>query len=113
MLPCGAKDVYVTVTPTEISQFIEPSLGVVCFRCGCSGHMRSQCFTYKVKMCWNVSRCRDPKCTYAHSLSELRTPWKLRCVRVVKQNGRYVCLGCNSCEHSFRRCPIHRDLMYV
>jgi hypothetical protein len=33
-------------------------------------------------------------------------------VRVVRQSGRYVCIGCNSLDHTFKRCPHSQDLIW-
>jgi hypothetical protein len=109
-------DVHITTTAQAISSFMEGDRSQqTCFRCGQQGHLRYQCLTYKVKMCWHHQngRCTDPACAYAHSTQELRTPWKPRCVRVVKQAGQYVCIGCNSTEHTFRRCPYNNDLLMM
>ena len=81
---------------------------LVCFRCGQTGHVRFQCLQYKVRPCIHYERgeCTDRQCTFAHGQEELRTPWKPRCVRVIKQSGKLICIGCNSTEHTFRRCPL-------
>lgn len=109
-------DVHVTTTTHAISAFMDGDRsGQICFRCGEVGHMRYQCLTYKVRLCWHDqnSECSDPRCTFAHGIEELRTPWKQRCVRVVKQGGRLICIGCGSTEHTFRKCPQHRDLVLL
>lgn len=108
------RDVHVKTSTHAISAFLDGSrAGQICFRCGEYGHVRYQCLTYKVRMCWHHQNgdCRDPACTFAHSAKELRTPWKARCVRVVKQGGRFMCVGCNSTEHTFRKCPYNKDLL--
>ena len=88
---------------------------MICFRCGEIGHVRYQCMAYKVRLCWHFERghCNDSKCLFAHGEHELRTPWRLRCVRVVKQNGKLVSIGCNSDAHTFRKCPLNRDLIVL
>jgi hypothetical protein len=86
--------------------------GMVCFRCGEYGHVRYQCMTHKVRMC-KIPVCNVPNCRFAHSEAELRTPWEQKCVRVVKQNGTFVTVGCHSRTHTFRRCPVHKDLLIV
>ena len=112
----GGRDVHVTVHSRDISNFMETDRSsMVCFRCGQEGHVRFQCLTWKVRLCWHHTngKCLDPQCPFAHGPEELRTPWKPRCVRVVKQGGRLVSIGCNSTEHTFRRCPLHKDLLLL
>ena len=109
-------DVHVETTSAMISDFMESDqTETICFRCGEKGHVRQQCMNFKVRMCWhNVDgRCNDSKCTFAHSKEELRTPWKPKCVRVVKQNGLYVSIGCMSSEHTFRKCPLFKTVINV
>ena len=113
------RDVHYMTTTRVVNAFMDSSdrvgTGQICFRCGEVGHVRSQCFSFKVRMCDHHARgaCTNPACTYAHSEQELRQPWKPRCVRVVKQNGRFVCIGCNSTQHTFRRCPHNQDLLLI
>lgn len=111
-----AREVHVVTHSKIISSFIDNDRsGFICFRCGQRGHVRFQCLTFKVKPCWHFEQglCNDPNCSFAHGASELRSPWKSRCVRVVKHGGKLVCIGCNSTEHTFRRCPIHSDLLFL
>ena len=111
-----ARDVHVTLTASAVSAFVNTDRArLMCFRCGEHGHVRYQCLTYKVRACYHHAqgRCADPACTFAHGEAELRTPWRARCVRVVKQGGQLVCIGCNSTEHTFRRCPLHQDLLLL
>lgn len=110
------RDVHVTTTTHAITTFMDGDRsGQVCFRCGETGHLRYNCLTYKVRHCWHYQQgeCTDKACTFAHGAEELRTPWKPRCVRVVKQAGQLVCIGCNSTEHTFRRCPYNGDLLFL
>ena len=110
------REVHVTTTAHAISTFMETDrTGLVCFRCGQMGHVRQQCLSYKVRLCWmyQQGRCNNAACTFAHGSEELRTPWRPRCVRVVKHAGKFVCIGCNSTEHTFRKCPLHQDLMLL
>ena len=110
------RDVHVTTTAHSITSFIDGDRpDEVCFRCGQTGHRRYQCLTYKVRLCWHFQRgaCYDKSCTFAHGEEELRTPWKARCVRVVKHSDRIVCLGCNSTEHTFRKCPYNQNMMLL
>ena len=95
-------------TTQDISVFMGGDRSsMICFRCGQTGHVRYQCLQYKVRMCMHYMNggCNDHACTFAHGPHELRTPWKIRCVRVVKKGGTLVCIGCNSTDHTFRRCP--------
>ena len=111
-----AKEVHVTTHSRTVAAFVEQNrCGLICFRCGQQGHVRSQCLTYKIRLCWykDARACSDPFCTFAHGREELRSPWRARCVRVVKQTGgNFVCIGCNSSEHTFRKCPLHQDLIF-
>lgn len=111
-----ARDVHVEVTSSDVCAFVQSdATSLVCFRCGEAGHMRMNCLTYKVRLCWHYENgaCHDARCTFAHGKEELRTPWKQRCVRVVKHEGHLVCIGCNSRDHTFRKCPLHQDLLQV
>lgn len=115
---CGKppKDLHVSVSAADVAAFVEHDRSkLVCFRCGETGHVRHQCLSYKVRMCRHneITTCTDPNCAYAHSVDELRSPWRVRCVRVIKQNGILVCIGCNSTEHTFRKCPLTRDLIDI
>ena len=110
------KTVCACIKCEDITSFLRSDgQGNICFRCGETGHVRSQCLTYKVRMCWhNIHmECKQQDCPFAHSREELRTPWKQRCIRVVKVNGELVRMGCNSDTHTFRRCPVHRDLVFL
>ena len=108
-------EVHVSMPSHVINSFVDLQKNLICFRCGEHGHVRYQCLTYKVRLCWHHAegRCTDDHCTYAHGKEELRTPWKPRCVRVVKQAGKLVCIGCNSTEHTFRKCPLHQNLLLL
>ena len=100
----------------NITAFIDVDrTGMICFRCGEIGHVRVQCLTYKVKRCYHHDNggCLDTACTFAHGAEEMRNPWKLRCVRVVKNAGKFICIGCNSTEHTFRRCPLSQSFMLL
>lgn len=109
-------EVHVSVTSDTISNFMEHDRSnLICFRCGETGHVRYQCLTYKVRICWHYTnaKCTDLNCSYAHGEEELRSPWRPRCVRVIKHNGELICIGCNSTEHTFRKCPLHQDLLLL
>ena len=110
-----AREVHVLIHSQDICAFCDHNKTcMVCFRCGEVGHARFQCLTYKVRLCWHHQNggCKDRNCQFAHGESELRTPWRARCVRVVRQSGRYVCIGCNSLDHTFKRCPHSQDLIW-
>ena len=110
-------EVHVTTSTRDISAFLGSDRATnMCFRCGEPGHLRYQCLSYKVRLCWNhtqTGHCPNEHCNFAHGVEELRQPWKMRCVRVVKQEGQLLCIGCNSTEHTFRKCPLHRDLVIL
>ena len=115
-IACAGIETHVSVSSQSIALFMESDKSkMICFRCGQTGHVRYQCLTYKVRLCWHFANatCTDPNCSFAHGEAELRTPWKQRCVRVVKQGGQLVCIGCNSTEHTFRKCPMHQDLCFL
>ena len=111
----AGREVHVVATSAAISQFVDSDRATIVCRCGQVGHLRYQCLSAKVRLCWHHQngRCDDAGCTYAHGEAELRTPWKPRCVRVVKHGGELVCIGCNSTEHTFRRCPLHQNLLLL
>lgn len=114
--PEPGREVHVTATTHAISAYMDGDrTGQICFRCGERGHVRYQCLTYKVRLCWHYERgeCTEPHCTFAHGSEELRQPWKPRCVRVIKQGGQLISIGCNSEEHTFRKCPHHANLMML
>lgn len=116
MFECDGMDTHVIVTASAINSFIDVDRSnMICFRCGQTGHVRFQCLSYKIRFCWHYmnATCTDPNCAFAHGESELRTPWRVRCVRVVKQGSELVCIGCNSTEHTFRKCPLHQDLIIL
>jgi len=108
------KELQYQISCSNLNQFIHPHKSrIICFRCGEPGHMRAQCLTYKIRMCPTSENgsCSTLRCPFAHKESEMRTPWRVRCVRVVKHNGELMCIGCNSTSHTFRQCPHHRDLL--
>lgn len=77
---------------------------ITCFRCGENGHFRAECHVYRVQMCEKLL-CKNVNCCFAHSAAELRTPWKPKCVRVVKVGGVVQKLGCGQTGHTYRNCP--------
>lgn len=106
----AGRDVHVSTSASIIGAFMGGDRGsMMCFRCGETGHARYQCLQYKVRPCVSYERdqCTNKSCSYAHGPAELRTPWKAKCVRVVKHGGKFVCIGCYSDEHTFRRCPTY------
>lgn len=105
-----SKEVHIFVDAKELFDRVEYVHNLMCFRCGQRGHIRTQCHTYKTKMC-TVPTCDGKNCTDAHHESELRQPWKTRCIRVVKHNGQPICVGCNSEFHTFRKCPYQKDFV--
>jgi hypothetical protein len=116
LFPIIGEDAHVNISSQQISVYMDVDrFNVICFRCGEAGHVRFQCMTFRVRTCplFSSGLCFDQKCTYAHAPEELRTPWKARCVRVIKQGGQLVCIGCNSEDHTFRKCPLHQDLILL
>lgn len=116
LFPVLGDDSHVSIASHEISTFIDVDRGnLMCFRCGETGHVRSQCLTFRVRLCLRheTDKCNERNCTYAHGSTQIRTPWKARCVRVIKQGGQLVCIGCNSESHTFRKCPLHQDVIML
>ena len=116
LFPLGGEDAHVSICAQEITAFMDvDSVNQICFRCGETGHVRFQCLTFRVRLCtkFQNGECNDRNCTFAHGPSNIRSPWKARCVRVIKQGGNLVCIGCNSENHTFRRCPLNKDLMIL
>ena len=109
---CG-RDVHVLSRASDISDFMNTRRATaICYRCGQPGHLRYQCMRYKVRLCSHYTQhkvCPVENCAFAHGEAELRYPWKMRCVRVVKQHGKLLCIGCNSSTHTFRRCPSYQQ----
>ena len=116
-VPLGpGREVHVTTTVQKISHYVDSDhSSQICFRCGQTGHVRFQCLSYKVRLCWHYQQgmCHDRKCSFAHGPEELRQPWKARCVRVIKHGGRLICIGCNSTEHTFRKCPHNQNIVLL
>ena len=86
-----------------------PSRFVTCFRCGEYGHYRSECHTFKTRLCVRFGDGECPlsshACPMAHGIHELRQPWRPRCVRIVKIDGCMQTIGCGEFGHTFRACP--------
>lgn len=82
---------------------------ITCFRCGENGHYKSECLNWKTKLCWHHvsahATCTKQVCPFAHGPAELRAPWQLKCVRIVKCPCGFVDLGCKSTKHTYRNCP--------
>lgn len=113
ILPKG-KIIHITVTASSIKNYTVnnscPRDCITCFRCAEIGHWKSECMLYKTRLCWHnkMGKCTDPACPFAHNESELRTPWKPKCIRVIKREGKLITLGCNSTLHTFRQCPYNQ-----
>ena len=113
----SGRDVHIISYSSEISSFMNSRRNdIVCYRCGQLGHLRFQCMRYKVRLCHHYlknKQCNVVNCAFAHGEDELREPWQVRCVRVVKQHGKLLCIGCNSSSHTFRRCPSNQQWMVI
>ena len=83
---------------------------ITCFRCGENGHRKSECMQWRTRLCWHFkhARCWKENCPFAHGPEELRAPWHLKCIRIVKVGNAFHDIGCGSLTHSFRNCP-HAD----
>jgi len=114
--PMSGNDVHVVVALQEITRYLDIDRShLICFRCGEMGHVRFQCLNFRVRLCqkYMSGSCTDKNCCYAHGPENIRTPWKARCVRVIKQEGQLVCIGCNSHNHTFRKCPLHQNVLIL
>lgn len=82
---------------------------LTCFRCGENFHYKSECGSFRTRMCskWERGVCDDEFCSFAHGEAFLRTPWVPKCIRIVKVNGRIQRLGCGVFGHTYRSCPHH------
>ena len=108
-----AKEIHVHTTAHAIGIYMGGDRSnLICYRCGQTGHVRFQCLQYKIRLCQHFERgeCNERFCSFAHGEGELRTPWKLRCVRVVKLQGKVSCIGCHGVDHTFKKCPNVRTL---
>ena len=110
-------ELHLSLNSTEISRFMDAEQDEsICFRCGERRHLRNQCLTYKVRECihYKMGHCHLGKnCPFAHGKEEIRTPWKSKCVRVIRHSGKFICIGCNSVDHTFRRCPMNRNVVIL
>ena len=113
MLPKG-NDVCIIATVQDIRNFMSQTptnrSQITCFRCGEQGHYKSECFHWKTRLCWhyqneNYGGCKDLNCSFAHGKSEIRQPWLPRCIRIIKQDGQLICIGCKEFGHTFKFCP--------
>ena len=50
---------------------------LTCFRCGGPHHFRSECSSFRTKLCsqWKVGCCQEAYCPFAHGIENLRRPW--------------------------------------
>ena len=107
MLPTGIH-IDFRVHASDIRTFmLSPATAreiITCFRCGEQGHYKSECFGWKTRMCVRA-HCDEPSCGFAHSAQELRTPWRQRCIRIVRREGCLVAVGCMTYGHTFKNCP--------
>ena len=114
LFPIVGEEAHVSVSSQQLSAFLDVDRSnLMCYRCGETGHVRFQCLTFRVRLCEKEGMCNERNCTYAHGTEQIRTPWKARCVRVIKQGGQLVCIGCNSGDHTFRKCPLHQNAILL
>ena len=112
--PVG-KEIHISVSVNSIKAFVNKvniqRETITCFRCSEQGHWKSECMLYKTRFCWHkhLGKCNEIDCPFAHSEQELRTPWKPKCVRVIKKDGRLIKLGCDSSMHTYRQCPYNSE----
>jgi hypothetical protein len=109
------KEVHFEIHASEIHAFVQRGNNEsICFRCGEANHMRNQCMSWKVRECdmFKTGLCTRENCPFAHGKEELRTPWKRKCIRVIRQAGTLVCIGCKSDQHTFKKCPYSKDLLF-
>ena len=111
MLPRGEIiDRYIYASDVKLlsSQPVYDRSNIICFRCGeKNGHVKSECLHWKTRICWHFTngQCTKPMCPFAHGYSELRTPWDIKCVRIIKTEQGCIDMGCGSSLHSYRNCP--------
>jgi len=104
-------DVDRSVLATDVHLFSASPLtdraSLMCYRCGELGHVKSECMSWRIRQCVHFDKgyCTRVECPFAHGACLLRTPWALKCVRIVKVDHGFVDLGCGSSSHSFRHCP--------
>lgn len=105
VIPNGL-DVTLTVRPTNHQRGNRENL--TCFKCGGAYHFRSECSTFRTRLCvrWRNGTCNDPFCAFAHGESQLRQPWRAVCVRFFRDaDGRVQSMGCGQFGHVFTNCP--------
>ena len=81
------KDIHVFTTAQAIGSYMGGDRSsLICYRCGQTGHVRFQCLQFKIRLCQHYlqGQCHERYCTFAHGTGELRTPWKLKCVRLAR-----------------------------
>ena len=109
-------DVDRSVLATDVHLFSAPPVvdrsALICYRCGEVGHVKGECMSWRIRLCTHFAGgyCRRSECPYAHGDTQLRTPWALKCVRILKVAKGFVDFGCGSSTHSFRHCPHTRKI---
>jgi hypothetical protein len=99
-----------TVSSVDVKNFcahVVDRNDITCFRCGENGHRKNECLQWRTRLCWHFmnAKCYKDCCPFAHGSAALRSPWNLKCVRIIKQGSSFTDIGCGSFEHSFRSCP--------
>ena len=111
------REIHVHTTAQAIGTYMGGDRShLVCYRCGQTGHVRFQCLQYKIRLCQHFERgeCNEKYCSFAHGQEELRTPWKLKSVRVAKPHhriGLFEGTRCEPADHEGRKVhPLQREV---
>ena len=102
------KSLDVTVRVNPVSHCMGSRENLTCFRCGGAHHFKSECNTWRTRICsrWKSGVCMDPFCAFAHGEKELRTPWRPVCIQVVRmETGKIAMHGCGKQGHTYFHCP--------
>lgn len=74
----NSKNIFILVeNDNDKEKKIRNRTKIVCHRCGQKGHYKSECGTWKTRICWHwaCGRCRDIElCSFAHGDQDMRKP---------------------------------------